>query len=430
VGLWMPLSNEPPGKRECPWRVLLRAALRDMGVFWGSGVNSAVLVAFLMFSLPGVPEGREVRGLWVVRDTMVSPERVRECVDFAAENGFNVLFVQVRGRGDAFYNSYFVPPPEEYPEIPDSFDPLGEMIRQAHGRGIEVHAWFNMYLAWSKDTPPVHPEHPLNLHPEWFMVSVTGRSMADSPIDSVRNGESEGRFLSPCVDEVREYLSHVVTEVMVAYDIDGVHLDYVRYPGRDYDFHPRARRGFIKTYGVDPVRLVAGNGDVDPALMYLGKWVQYRAGWIDEQVRSVRRRIDLVDPNVRLSAAVKAHADEALFRFGQNWAGWLKDGVVDFVVTMSYFPDTGQLYGVMSDNLEIVDPRKIVGGVGVYKTTPETAMEQISMMRTMNLLGFCLFSYTSFLENPRFVRSMSGLFGEKGRGLPPDFRPYVRRERE
>jgi len=426
----MTFSDRQPGKREYSRNALPRPILKGPAPSPGSGVGIAALVAFLLFWLPGVSEGRGVRGLWVVRDTITSAGQVRKCVDFAAENGFNVLFVQVRGRGDAFYNSYFVPPPEEYPEIPDSFDPLGEIISQAHEKGIEVHAWFNMYLTWSKDTSPLHPEHPLNLHPEWFMVSVTGRSMADSPIDSVRNEESEGRFLSPCLEEVREYLSRVVTEVMVTYDVDGVHLDYVRYPGRDYDFHPRARRDFIEAYGVDPVRLVAGNGDVDPALIYLGKWVQYRAGWIDEQVGSIRRRMNLVDPNIRLSAAVKAHADEALFRFGQNWAGWLNDGVVDFVVTMSYFPDTGQLYGVMSDNLEVVDPRKVVGGVGVYKTTPEAAMEQISLMRGMNLLGFCLFSYTSFLENPRFVRSMSELFMEKERGLPPDFRPYVRRAHE
>ena len=44
-----------------------------------------------------------MRGLWVVRTALVSPEAVDQVVDEAAEGGFNALFVQVRGRGDAFY---------------------------------------------------------------------------------------------------------------------------------------------------------------------------------------------------------------------------------------------------------------------------------------------------------------------------------------
>jgi len=394
---------------------------------------AAALVAclFIFFvAVPGVPGTAaaepEVRGLWVVRDTIATPEGVRKLVEFADANDFNVLFVQVRGRGDAYYHSYFVPGPEGRPQIPDLFDPLEEVIRQAHERNIEVHAWFNMYFTWSDDSPPSDPDHPLNSHPEWFMVSLGGLSMAYCPIDSVRNETCEGRYLSPMIEEVRGYLSRVVTEVLVTYNVDGVHLDYVRYPGRDFDFHPRVEYDFSRLYGVDPRDVAYGNIVVDPMLQYLGKWVEYRAWQIDRQVKSIKKRISLVDPGIRLSAAVKAHADEAYYQFGQNWAGWLEEGILDFVVTMSYYPDTNTYHEVMEANFEKVDPRRIVGGIGVYRINPVRAAEQIRLVRRLGLLGYCFFSYTTFLEDPSLARTLSSLVTPSVGAPPSEFRPYVR----
>ena len=60
-------------------------------------------------ALSSIPRQPEMRGLWVVRTALASPESVDQVVDDAARAGFNALFVQVRGRGDAFYASRVVP---------------------------------------------------------------------------------------------------------------------------------------------------------------------------------------------------------------------------------------------------------------------------------------------------------------------------------
>jgi uncharacterized lipoprotein YddW (UPF0748 family) len=364
----------------------------------------------------------------VVRDALSSRESVTSMVEFAARNRFNVLFVQIRGRADAYYNSYFVPGPEGKPSIPSQFDPLEVTVRLAHEQGIEVHAWLNMYLTWSADDPPSDPSHPFNKHPDWFMVSITGENMSTAPIQNVRNNQSEGRYLSPCLENVRSYMSRVITEIIVSYNIDGIHLDYVRYPGRDYDFHPMARYAFHERNGIDPVEVVNGSGGVDPALVYLGKWVEFRADQIDSQIRSIKTRIDLVDPRIRFSAAVKAHADEALYQFGQNWAGWLNEGLMDFVVPMSYYPDNEQLNTVMRDNLEKVKPEQIVGGVGIYRIDSNSAAAQIRLFRELGLSGYCLFSYTTFHEQPDYAGALQRLIPVSGDGgsLPQSFRPYIR----
>ena len=55
------------------------------------------------------PAPQEMRGLWVVRDSLTSPAKIRHVVTMAKAHGFNALFVQVRGRGDAFYQSDLEP---------------------------------------------------------------------------------------------------------------------------------------------------------------------------------------------------------------------------------------------------------------------------------------------------------------------------------
>src|SRR5262245_6066686 len=118
---------------------------------------------------PGT-EAHETRALWVVRTTMASPESVRELVRRAKENGFTDLIVQVRGRGDAYYESSIEPRAEALTQQPAGFDPLALTIEEAHRNGIKVHAWINIYLVADLESLPVSRDHPIYKHPEWVMV--------------------------------------------------------------------------------------------------------------------------------------------------------------------------------------------------------------------------------------------------------------------
>src|SRR5262249_19443365 len=90
---------------------------------------------------PEARETRETRALWVVRTTMAAPESVRSLVQRAKETGFTDLIVQVRGRGDAYYDSSIEPRAEALTQQPVGFDPLALTIEEAHRHGIKVHAW-------------------------------------------------------------------------------------------------------------------------------------------------------------------------------------------------------------------------------------------------------------------------------------------------
>src|SRR5215208_5128150 len=101
----------------------------------------------------------EVRALWVVRTTLTSPEKIRQLVNSAADNGFNTLIVQIRGRGDAYYNSRVEPRAIDLKDQPPSFDPLALTLAEAHKRGLKVHAWINTNLLANLDALPLQPQH-------------------------------------------------------------------------------------------------------------------------------------------------------------------------------------------------------------------------------------------------------------------------------
>src|SRR4029453_1808384 len=94
-----------------------------------------VLLALLLAgpTLPSASQS-EMRGLWVVRTGLLSPESVDQVVDDAARAGFNALFVQVRGRGDAFYTSRVVERSDLLRGQPADFDPLARQIGRASCR--------------------------------------------------------------------------------------------------------------------------------------------------------------------------------------------------------------------------------------------------------------------------------------------------------
>ena len=85
---------------------------------------------------------------------------------FAVVNRFNNIIVQVRGRGDAFYNSKFVPKSSLIKE-PD-LDPLAYLLPKAKEKGLKVHVWLNTYLLWSSGIKPIQSEHLANTKIEWI----------------------------------------------------------------------------------------------------------------------------------------------------------------------------------------------------------------------------------------------------------------------
>ncbi len=157
----------------------------------------------------------DTRGLWVVRSTLVHPDSVRAMVARAADAGFNTRWVQIRGRGDAYYSGGLEPRAEVIQDQP-AFDPLALTIREAKARGIEVHAWMNVHLISSASVISRDPKHLVNERPELLAVP---RELAEELYDVdpasrayrerlveytlANRGTVEGLYSSPSAPEVK-----------------------------------------------------------------------------------------------------------------------------------------------------------------------------------------------------------------------------------
>jgi uncharacterized lipoprotein YddW (UPF0748 family) len=181
----------------------------------------------------------EMRGVWIAtvanidwpsKPGLSSKQQKAEfdsLLNILKSMNMNAVFVQVRPAGDALYKSKLVPfsafltgKQGRQPDDP-SYDPLEYMIAAAHSRGMEFHAWMNPYRAtWNTDTAALDKKHPMKWLPanrkkEWFF----------------RYGKKW--YFNPANQEVRDYLTNVVKEVVSGYNVDGIHFDDYYYPYKE-----------------------------------------------------------------------------------------------------------------------------------------------------------------------------------------------------
>ena len=381
----------------------------------------AWLVVAVCLLAVGEAAAAEFRGVWVVRHSLKSEASIRKVVETAAEVGANALLVQIRGRGDAYYVSDLVPRAEELPAAP--FDPLETVIEEARQKGLSVHAWFNVYLTWTPTSrPPLSDAHLLNRNPSWFMVSGDGIQMGSTDlgdVDLIGRGV-EGRYLSPALPEVRRHLVEVIEELLDRYPIEGIHLDYVRYPNRHYDYNPAVMAVFAQEFGFNPLRLYTGRaaaGVRGP----LGKdhpvrtWERWRADKVTHLVESIRGAIRRTRPDVMLSAAVKPDFVSAYESNGQDWIRWMNSGILDAVMPMFYTGDIGRQ---MREARKYVKKGSLYAGLGIWNQGNAETLAQVDLARTERLKGIVLYSYDTLLKNPTLVSLLrEESFGRpKGRG--------------
>ncbi len=352
--------------------------------------------------------------MWVVRDQITSKNSIVQLIDYASRNGFTDLFVQIRGRGDSFYISEIVPRSQNLPD--NDFDPLQFLLEQAHSKGIKIHAWLNMYLLWSSDDKPVNIEHLYYRKPEWFSVDADGKKDLNRKLKDFKKNNTEGIYLSPLVPEVNKYLLSVVQELVDKYNVDGVHLDYIRYPKSSYDYNDIGRKRFKEIYAVDPLLLSISNKSYFNGLelktleTVIEKWGDFRRDAITELVVEIRAAIIASRKPILLSAAVKPDPIEAKHYFYQDWEKWLKLEYLDFAVPMNYSKDAE----IFEQSIKKIDPliakEKIWMGIGVYNQGRYEALTKILVTFTNGYDRLVFFSYKSFATQPNYFPTLRKAF--------------------
>ncbi|MGI6559470.1 MAG: glycoside hydrolase family 10 protein [Limnochordia bacterium] len=353
----------------------------------------------------------ERRGLWVVRDALTDKEQIDRAINLARDLGIDFLLLQVNGRGEAYYESALFPKAK----LTADFDPLAYAIAQSRRAGLEVHAWVNLLTMGSFVYRPQDPRHVLNQHPEWFMVDAQGNNIL-----TYERGNTylPAPMLEPALPEVQAFLRAMVRELVENYDVDGIHLDYVRYPTRDFGYSSQNRSAFAKEWGVDPLDLAGGPDYWQRRLgpegceRILAAWDGFRRDKVTELVRQISLEIRGLKPDLKLSAAVYGDLKDSREERLQDWGKWLADGLLDFAVPMLYSTSNLLVDSQVQQILKSTAGTLYIG-LGAYALVdePEKLVDQIQKVRARGASGVVLFSFNAIVDHPRLLALLQQVLG-------------------
>ncbi len=131
--------------------------------------------------------------------------------------GMNTVVVQVRPKADALYASSINPWSDVLTGTQGKnpgYDPLAFMVQAAHARGMELHAWLNPYRVTTSgtDLTALCASHPARLNPLWTFTY------------------NNAIYYNPEVEAVKQHIVDTVKEIVMNYDVDGIHFDDYFYP--------------------------------------------------------------------------------------------------------------------------------------------------------------------------------------------------------
>ena len=381
-----------------------------------------IALLFISNSYPSLVAGEDEkvsplydRYLWVIRDVLKSKKSIDDMVNFAIEKNINHLFVQVRGRGDSFYESQFTSRSQILSE--SEFDPLAYLLDTANGKGINIHAWVNVYFLWSSKSLPKDERHILHMQQQWLDTTEEWPVDVGKQLEMVAvNNNIEGLFLSPNHPDVNEYLIKVFRELITNYDIDGLHLDYIRYQDAEYGRNPYAIAQFKSESGNDPgpwfLEMERSTIASPRLIANMKRWNNFKRKAVTSLVKDTRALVDEVRPDCIISAAVKPNLYVARERYFQEWNVWLAAGYLDWVVPMNYSSKKREFVrniDVINDNFPKKYREKIIMGIALYNQTPSEASEKIKFSRLRQFPRISIFSYNIMIKDHRY----SAVFDEE-----------------
>ena len=336
------------------------------------------LLLTVMVCLMTAQPKHEVRAVWLTtiggidwpttyaHDGMGIATQQRELtnmLDWLKRAGINTISLQTRVRATTIYPSDMEPWDgclSGKTGVAPGYDALQFAIDECHRRGMELHAWVV--------TIPIG---------KWQTYGC--QQLRRRYPSMVKKIGDEG-YLNPESYYTADYLADICEEITRRYDIDGIHLDYIRYP---------------ETW--------RGRKNVDN---------------ITRIVQSIHQRVKLYKPWVKLSCSPIGKYDDLSRYSSRGWnarrqvaqdaQAWLRDGLMDQLYPMMYFQGNN-FYPFAIDWQENSYGRTVVSGLGIYMLHPrernwpiDEVQRQINFTRSIGM-GHCYFRAKFLLDNIKGV---------------------------
>ncbi len=379
-------------------------------------------------SMPGDVSARneELRGIWVstvsgidfpktpTTDSQSLKQELTAILDNCKTMGFNAIFLQVRPAGDALYQSDIFPwsrylTGKQGLKPNDGFDPLAFAVKEAHDRGMELHAWINPYRITTSgaDAETLSPENPAVKHPELVLTDSDGKL-----------------YYNPGDSNAIDLIVSGAVELVKNYDIDGLHMDDYFYPTGD--FNDDATYSFYQAEYPDRE--------------------DWRRAMVNKMVKAMDEAVHQENPDIQFGISPRGiWANDTELPEGSATAGngsyhsiyadsraWVKNGWVDYIIPQIYWhigyeiADYSLLTEWWSDTVNGTDVKLYIGEAA-YKTTDSDIpawngengtnelRKHIELGRSNDSIdGYCMFTYHTFMDNPAIFSLMENMNSDGG----------------
>ncbi len=339
------------------------------------------------------------KGLWVRALSIATPDSIPRIMEVVEKMKITDIYVQVVISGSSYYNSDFLPRSQYLAEkSPPDYSPLDSIIKYAKPKGIRIHAWINTFLIWSLDSLPDSTRHIYYTHPEWLLKDVLGRSMRNYSSDDWKELGLEGTFINPSLPEVWEFLDSIGLEIIKKYDIDGIHFDFIRYPGIYWGIDDTLTAGLISGLGNRDMRWLTLLRY--PRLELFNRWIVYNIfrenKKREEAIKSFLKQFRICIKNKKddciISCAVFASSSRASYQYGQKWWEW--KSLIDYPVVMSYTTDLTLFNDFL--NFAYYNFPSAVMGIGfLWKGMELAANTEIALVRKADGGGIVYFDFAA-----------------------------------
>ena len=310
----------------------------------------------------------ELRAVWI-HPGLFSPvetnaeHQIDSLFDSYKEIGINNLFCYNAAPGE---NSF-------------QWDYLKALITKGHQRGIKIH-------------PIFYPGYEVNLEKE----------MAKNPSWLIR--DMDGKYLphlNLANPDVRKYWVDKITSTL-KYDIDGIHLDYIRFPiTQVYSYDSLTCSEFKKEFDYSPIEVSHDCGS-----MIWCEWIKWNARQVTALVAEIRTALKESGKPVVLGVDVFPDLETSKVLIGQDWGDWAAKGLVDFICPMLYTNNLDLFKEYMQRAIKISGNRcAVYPGIGVFtahnKITKDLITREVVISRKLGTKGMVFFSGNSFNKEMR-----------------------------
>jgi len=336
----------------------------------------------------------EGRAMWLRPSGLTNAEAVAKRVKEIKDMGFNIICLEV------LYDSVFIcPMPEDgyfiqNPSL-NGFDLLDAFVSECAKQGVELNAWLSVYRV-SYSTSTYYSQSLAAKKPDWLCLSKSGA-------DYVANEYGNGYFIDPSNTEAREYLLSVYKYILENYKLDGLQLDYIRYPhqtGEYFGYNEGTRAAFKELYGVDPINIAPGGDKWD-------EWINFRCDFVTDFVKEIVSTAKQISPMTIVSCDIAPNLEESRKTHLQDAKKWLEEGIIEIGYPMAYGTNVVPMYAGYTVDACGEDSLAYIG-VGDYGV--DVFAKQILESREEGADGVAFFSYSQYMAGDYAKQIASTLF--------------------